>query len=317
MKLSIVIPIYNAERYLKRCIESTINNDEEEIEIILINDGSKDNSEKICQEFTKKDKRIKYIFTENKGCSSARNLGIDLSVGEYIWFIDSDDFIEKNAIKNILEEIKKEPEIIIFGTRQKEIRDEIDRIILPKEESKNEFVYNQTELFNPPWNKIYKKEIIKSNKIYFLKNCHMGEDMVFNFKYFYYINKINFIKKYLYNYWLEDGVSYSLEKRIEIFKSFDEIFEFYRNKNFEIMKAVFKKYYEINAIKCVYKTILYSSSDKDIKKFFLRKSRIEIKKRKEIFKTEFLSLQLFCFIGYKITKFYPKLLIFYKNLKNR
>lgn len=315
MKLSIVIPIYNAEKYLKRCIENIINNNEKKIEIILINDGSIDNSDKICQEFIKKDKRIKYVFTENKGCSSARNLGIDLSVGEYIWFIDSDDFIEKNAIKSIIEEIKKLPEVIIFGVRQKEIKNKTDRIILPKEENKNNFIYNQTELFNSPCNKIYKNEVIKNNKIYFLKNCHMGEDMAFNFKYFYYISRINYIKEYLYNYCLEDGVSYSIKKRAEIFKAFDETFEFYKDKNFEAMKIIFKKYYEINAIKCVYKTILYSSSDKDIKRNFLQKSRIEIKKRKEIFKTEFLSLQFFCLIGYKITKFCPKLLIFYKKIR--
>lgn len=317
MELSIIIPVYNVEKYLYRCLNSIINNKEESIEIILINDGSKDNSHKICEEFANKDKRIKYIFTENKGCSSARNLGIDLSIGKYLWFIDSDDFIENNAIKSILKELKTNPEIIIFGTRIRSIKDTIDNIILPYQERKENFIFNQMNLFNSVWNKVYKRKVIKANKICFLKECHMGEDMVFNFKYFYYIERINYINKYLYNYCLEEGVSYSVEKRMEIFKAFDEVFKFYKGKETNYIRKVLKKYYKENGIRGVYKVILQSNLSKENKKNFLKKSRIEIKKRKEIFQTEFLSLQLFCFIGYKIVKFYPKLLIFYKNLKNR
>ena len=301
MDISIIIPVYNAEKYLEKCLKSIIENKDNNLEIILINDGSKDFSEEICKSFVKKDKRIRYIHIENNGCSNARNLGINLSRGKYMWFIDSDDFIEKNALDDILQEIKKEPEVIIFGMNN--IKNNKNNFFIPDIEGKKEFVYNQTLLFNSPCNKIYKSEIIKNNKIYFKKDCHMGEDMAFNFKYFYYIEKINFIRKPFYNYWLEDGVTSSPKKRIEIFRAFDDVFTFYENKDFYNVKETLKKYYKLNAIRSTYSVIIKSNLEKNEKNNELNKIRLEIKKRKKIFDSEFVILQLFWLIVYNIINF--------------
>ena len=96
--LTIIIPVYNQERYLDECLENIAMENNEKIEIILINDGSVDNSIKIMKKYAKKNNKIRIISIQNRGCSFVRNLGITLATGKYIWFIDSDDFIEKNSI---------------------------------------------------------------------------------------------------------------------------------------------------------------------------------------------------------------------------
>ena len=95
VKVSLIVPVYNTEMFLKKCLESIISQTLKEIEIIIVNDGSTDNSQKIIDDFSKKDSRIKAFYKENEGLSSARNLGLEKAKGKYIWFIDSDDYIMK------------------------------------------------------------------------------------------------------------------------------------------------------------------------------------------------------------------------------
>ena len=97
--ISIVVPIYKVEKYIKKCIDSIIEQTYKNLEIILVDDGSPDGCAKICDEYAKKDKRIKAIHKENGGLSDARNVGIDISTGKYICFVDSDDYIENNYIE--------------------------------------------------------------------------------------------------------------------------------------------------------------------------------------------------------------------------
>ena len=104
--ISVIIPIYNMEKYLDRCINSITEQSYKNIEILLINDGSTDNSLKICKKFQKEDERIKFFSMNHQGVSIARNLGIEKAKGKYIMFIDSDDWIEKDTIKNLYENIK-------------------------------------------------------------------------------------------------------------------------------------------------------------------------------------------------------------------
>ncbi len=100
-KISIIVPVYNVENYLKKCLDSIVNQTFKDIEIILINDGSTDNSLNICKEYAKKDHRIRLINKPNGGLSSARNVGIDLSTGEYLGFVDSDDWIALNMYEKL------------------------------------------------------------------------------------------------------------------------------------------------------------------------------------------------------------------------
>ena len=104
-KVSIIVPVYNVEKYVERCIESIIKQSYKNLEIILIDDGSKDNSGKICDEYAEKDNRIKVIHKKNGGLSDARNTGLNIADGEYICFIDSDDYIHKDLVKDNLEKL--------------------------------------------------------------------------------------------------------------------------------------------------------------------------------------------------------------------
>ena len=112
--ITIIVPIYNASMYLRKCLESLYHQSYKKMEILLINDGSTDNSEKICKEFVKKDSRFKYMYKKNGGVSSARNVGIEQAKGDYIIFVDSDDFCTNDMIDNILPKLTKN-KLLCFG----------------------------------------------------------------------------------------------------------------------------------------------------------------------------------------------------------
>lgn len=115
-KLSVIIPIYNAEKYLHRCIKSILNQTYTNIEIILVNDGSKDNSAKICEEYAKKNKNIIYVSKQNEGPGPARNKGIEIATGDFIGFVDSDDFIYKEMYFEMLREaVKNDADVVQCG----------------------------------------------------------------------------------------------------------------------------------------------------------------------------------------------------------
>ena len=112
IKISVIVPIYNTEKFLRKCIESILNQTLKEIEIILINDGSTDNSHLICLEYTEKyPEKIRYVNNKNIGCSTTRNLGIELAQGEYIAFVDSDDYIENTMYEEMFLMAEKEEKI--------------------------------------------------------------------------------------------------------------------------------------------------------------------------------------------------------------
>lgn len=113
-KVSIIVPVYNVEKYLNRCIDSIIKQTFENIEIILVDDGSTDNSGKICDEYALKDYRIKVIHKTNGGLSEARNYGLDIATGDYLLFVDSDDYIDVNLIKNLEQYMDKQLDVIKF-----------------------------------------------------------------------------------------------------------------------------------------------------------------------------------------------------------
>ena len=113
IKVSIIVPVYNVENYLEQCLDSILNQSLKEIEVILVNDGSTDRSGAICDDYSKKDKRIKVFHTKNRGLSAARNKGLELASGEYIGFVDSDDYIRKDMAYVICLEICKVIAIVL------------------------------------------------------------------------------------------------------------------------------------------------------------------------------------------------------------
>lgn len=114
-KVSVIIPVYNAEKYLRKCLDSVLAQSFADFEVLLINDGSTDGSGKICDDYAQKDARVKVFHKENGGVSSARNLGLDNATGDWIVFVDSDDYVEKNYFEVINNNLSQEIDVLVFS----------------------------------------------------------------------------------------------------------------------------------------------------------------------------------------------------------
>lgn len=165
--ISIIVPVYNTEKYIKKCIDSLINQTYSNIEILLVNDGTKDNSEKIIKEY--KDERIKYYKKENEGIGKTRNFGIDKSCGKYLMFIDSDDYISNDCCEKLISCAKKTNSDLVVSDFYKENGKELEYIkIIDFEESNINKDPDLILKINPgPCNKLYKRDLIIDNNIRF------------------------------------------------------------------------------------------------------------------------------------------------------
>lgn len=213
-KVSIIIPIYNAEKYLKRCLDSVINQTYKNIEIICINDGSKDNSLNILKEYAKKDRRIIIIDNENKGVSSARNEGIKKSTGEYITFVDSDDWLEVDAVEILYNTILEKNVDVVRSNYYRNF-----------EYEKNECIGNLFDLTNKIYNTkdkhfctsvidkllddtiqgyvwllFTKRESVLKTSL-FKEDIHLLEDIIFYIELFSKVDNIFFLDKPTYHYY--------------------------------------------------------------------------------------------------------------------
>lgn len=196
-------------------------------EIIIINDGSKDSSEIICKYYLENyASKIVYRCNENKGCSFSRNLGLKIAKGEYICFVDSDDWVDNNYYKELFIFAKKEELDVSIGNINYIDEEDISIIeISAKNIKEKKDLLKNFSLFNSPWNKVIKKDLLEKNKILFLEASHMGEDMAFMYEVYLKSNKIKGIVNNLkYNYLKNpSSVSFNTEKRKEIYLSFEEI----------------------------------------------------------------------------------------------
>lgn len=204
-KISIIIPIYNAEKYLNECINSILNQTYNNIEILLIDDGSTDNSSSICDMYCKKYKNIITYHLNNGGVSKARNYGIDKATGEYIIFIDSDDFIDKSMIEKLINIVnEKNVDLAICGYKYKYKNKTINsnfkhNCYMTIEQAKKE-IFLSNSIKGYCVNKIFKRKILLENNIRFDEKIKICEDMLFVFKYIHHINKIYVINDELYYY---------------------------------------------------------------------------------------------------------------------
>lgn len=171
IKISIIVPVFNVEKYLDRCITNIINQSYSNIEIIIINDGSTDNSLDICNKYKKIDNRIIVINQENQGLSAVRNKGIDIATGEYILFVDSDDILNVDLLKNIESLLNKENDVICF---QHSINDSMEYTYLDIEDKLKlsgedflELLYEKNKMFCVVWKYCYRKEFLDENKLKF------------------------------------------------------------------------------------------------------------------------------------------------------
>lgn len=206
MKLiSIVIPIYNSEKTIRRCVDSVLSQTYYDIEVILVDDGSQDNSFRICKEYEMKDSRIKVVHKENGGVSSARNCGIDASEGDYIMFVDADDWIENNAVEKMLSLFSKDNVDISMCSFFRELGDNQITYILEENtftvsEIIGRDIQGREAILCTIWNKLYRVDLIKNNKIRFAEDIRFGEDFVFNIHVFEHVQCISSTSEPLYHY---------------------------------------------------------------------------------------------------------------------
>lgn len=209
--ISIIIPVYNAEKYLKQCLDSIVCQVFKDFEVILVNDGSSDGSAAICNEYVQNDSRFKVIHKENGGVSSARNVGLDNAKGEWIAFIDSDDYISEDYFK-VFDKNNNSDLILLNIDRLTDYKtfnylsfENFDLI-------RNDFLSDHILYphFPGPWGKFYKLQIIREYNISFNENLHFGEDALFNLEYITHAKRISSFNQSTYIYRdVVDGLSKS------------------------------------------------------------------------------------------------------------
>ena len=288
-KVSIIIPVYKVEKYLKRCIESVINQSYKNIEIILVNDGSPDKCGEICDSYARIDSKIKVIHKKNGGLSSARNAGLDIASGEYIMFVDSDDWIEEDSLEKLDKYMDMSYDIINF--KFSFIKEGSKNIIELQSDSKESYECDlisyidklfMGELSFFIWNKLYKKDLF--NEVRFPEGRNY-EDLATIYK-LYFNAKNNIVTDYtLYNYWLGNSNSITSNSTIknmtDYLLSTKEIYEV--NKNYlQINNRDFSNvatWYKMMIIQLLINYTKSTYKDDDLKKeilFELKNSKARI-----------------------------------------
>ena len=220
MKLSVIIPVYKAENTIRRCLDSILNQPHDDVEIIVINDGSPDSSAEICRSYAEKHPEIRYIEKENGGVSTARNMGLDIARGDYVAFVDSDDWVYDNYFSTILTHLNENDwDLFQFSQNYTDCKVEKPRIQEDFKSDDRKLIFDKIieymchKHINKPIDKVYKRSIIEENHIRFHKDLCVGEDRTFNIVFSLNIKKWCVISNLIYWVSLENGESLSRQKR--------------------------------------------------------------------------------------------------------
>ena len=283
MKVSVIVPVYNVESYLDKCLTSLVKQTLQEIEIIVVNDGSKDNSEKIIEKYLKKyPEKIKYIKKANGGLSSARNEGLKYASGEYIGFVDSDDYVSLNTFNLMYKKAKeKNFDLVVcnlnyvYESKTKMVSAGLDKDLENEDEVKKNIVF----LYPAVWNKLYKKEILDSLKF---KEGIWYEDVEFNFRVYPRVKSIGYVDKPLIQYvQRESSISKTIDKRLfNYLDNFNGLIRYYQDNN------LYNKYYfelEYSYVRYLYATFIKQLSYTNDKELFKEGVKEAIKNVQEHF----------------------------------
>lgn len=223
--VSVVVPVYNTGKFLKRCIDSIMTQTYQQFEVILINDGSTDDSLSVCKEIVEKYPIIQLIDKINEGVSTARNVGIELAKGKYICFIDSDDYLSNNYLEELVLTIEKsKSDVVVCGYYKENHNHKLTKMVSNykldiSREKAMEQLYINNSFSALPWNKLYNLNLIKEYNLKFNVELRMTQDLVFNTEYFKICKKIEYISKPLYYYMFNDD---SVCRRIKTSGKFNE-----------------------------------------------------------------------------------------------
>lgn len=240
--ISIIVPVYNAGCYLQRCIDSLLNQTYPNIEIILIDDGSTDNSARICDVISQKDSRIKIVHQENQGVSAARNKGLDIATGSYIGFVDADDTVQPEMYSELYKMLIENNvdlsicnQSLVIGS--KTVVDSIleDVSYFNKDDAIEQVLLGKT-FRGGPCNKLFKADLCKNLK--FDIDISIGEDLLFFIKYLLKCEKIIFIPQSYYNYFIHEGSAWTSSFTEKTFT--DHVS---RERIFEVLKSTGKNHF--------------------------------------------------------------------------
>lgn len=212
VSVSVIVPVYNAQDYLAKCIDSVLSQTYEDFELILVNDGSKDGSPEICDRYQQMDSRIKVIHKANEGPSATRNVGLDITEGKYICFLDSDDYIEPDLLeKTVAIMEQRQCDCVAYGMIRENVQGvhleniaykPVDIKIATEEERMNfllKYLLNYRVGWEV-WNRVFRGDIIRDNKLRFLHDVAYAEDMLFSFRYMLYANSCVVLPDCPYHY---------------------------------------------------------------------------------------------------------------------
>ena len=275
MKVSVVIPVYNVEKYLKRCLDSIINQTYKNIEIILVNDGSKDNSRDICEEYAKKYESVSLINQENGGLSAARNTALKIVSGDAVTFVDSDDWLELDAIEYYVDSMKKYnvDMVVTKPVRTKEYREKniqpvsLNEIVLTQEEyAKKFFKIDGNSIEYYACSKLYRREIMEGVEFPVGK---FAEDVLGTFRYLKNSQSILYSNRTTYNYFINDGSLTAKfgDKDFDLEEIWDTVIkesEGYENKNFLKYAVINRKRIDFNLL-C--RIALAENKEENLKKY--------------------------------------------------
>ena len=283
-KISVIVPIYNSEKYLQRCVESILAQTFENFELILVDDGSTDSSPQLCDAYLNKDKRIIVIHKENGGVSSARNKGLDVAKGSYITFVDSDDCIDRDMFTIFMDEISiyKNVEYLVSGIKMCTFDNDVILSTVNYEMKYKK--YNLKSLFEAlnneyplicisgPCAKLFRKDIIDKYKFRFDEDMALGEDGYFNLCYLEHCNNILALDCTFYTYFRENDESLFSRYNKESLDVHEKVYNKMRNlitKNncSDICMINFEKMYYNMLISCIIQD--FQNPHKNVKKFRL------------------------------------------------
>lgn len=256
--VSIIMPIYNVEKYLEKAIKSVLNQTYKNIELILINDGSPDNSDKICRFYEKIDKRVSVINQKNAGAGYARNAGLDKACGEYIYFADPDDYLELNLIEENLNLAQSSgADLVVFGFYEEflnnngDFTNTVKSPVLKETTSTTQFRNGFREFyrFTPYalWNKLYRRDYVKNSANRFL-NQKIGEDALFNQAVYRNLGKVVFNEKAYYHYVYREGSAVNhytknrFEQEYKVAQQFDALMDMW-GKESEYIDLISREYW--------------------------------------------------------------------------
>lgn len=301
--ISLIVPVYNVEKYLHKCINSILNQTFSNFELLLINDGSIDQSGKICDYYSKKHESIKVLHQKNQGASSARNLGIDYAVGQYICFIDADDWIELDYLQSFcVDELKNDESIFVLQDILKVNDGKINKYCnFPNRTiNYNAFseLFTKYKLYNfgHPFSKLYQTKILKESNIKFDTKIRYSEDLLFMLQYLQYVKTVIFLPSAKYNYNNQNANSL-----INQFHSFESEFYCFKRIKYAIDNIILCLNLDLDSTdKLYFKTVHYYS--RAIQSIYRPRYRMTRKKRISILRDLRNNKELDFLINYKTFK---------------